>query len=919
MSKRVIIFLAAILLAVLMVVYWFVFKPQLTSSEISINNAVPQRSSVIVKLNNPLATFQKLSENPMWKSATELDFLTELNHTLNTIQSLAAETPAIRNTLSNNTLIISIVANNENTSSLFLLPIAEKAKFDDLESAIKQYCEKNNIQIEKTKSNKAVISELIFAQNNSERFFFSFYKGILLFSRSTDAMDESIEQLNSKYSCDPQFLSLLKTAGQQVDLNVFVNHSSIDQLFNPIVSNAMKTKTVLLKNYAQWTEFDIQISEKNLVFGGFTSFNTIDNYFSQILSNQQPVTPSFDKILPVSTQHYYGFCVSDGQRYFSDYRSYLQNRNLLEQRNKWIATNEETTSINLETLFEEIFDNEIASASIPVETNENGNGNLFAVKTKSGSLTSEKMEMLQSAFLRSTNTSDANWKTTFQIDKQSSFTICKFPFPDLPKILWGENYNHIQANWFTVYDNYLIFGDTEQTVSKLLHSCLLGQTLSNQIEYRKFKANLSPKSNIQYYCNITESKDVAEKLFNNKIARSIIKSSEVSKFKAVAWQVSSSGNMLYNEAFLDYDPEVKSKSKTVWQSRLASNVVGKPQFVHNPSDSENKDILVQDNLNILYLINNSGRILWQLQLESKIMGEIKTIDIFKNRKAQFLFNTEEKIYLIDRERENVSNFPITLRSKATNGVSVFDYDSNKNYRFFVACADRNIYAYDESGKPLDGWDIFKTDHQVTQPVQHLRVEGKDFIVATDEMKDYFLHRRGNARIETSTVFPHSLRNTIYLEERSKNNEPRFVSTDKQGNLHYTYLDGKHDVKEMKPMSEDHIFIAANIDSDNETEYLFADSTTLSIYSDNETLLKEIRFETPISTKPEIFEIAKSPFKIGINIPFSDQIFLFNEKGELYKGFPLEGSTPFAITKNERSGYNIAVGDPNSFLNFYHIE
>ena len=41
----------------------------------------------------------------------------------------------------------------------------------------------------------------------------------------------------------------------------------------------------------------------------------------------------------------------------------------------------------------------------------------------------------------------------------------------------------------------------------------------------------------------------------------------------------------------------------------------------------------------------------------------------------------------DRNGENVQGFPITLNSKITNGLMVVDYDSTRDYRYFVACED----------------------------------------------------------------------------------------------------------------------------------------------------------------------------------------------------------------------------------------
>ena len=50
--------------------------------------------------------------------------------------------------------------------------------------------------------------------------------------------------------------------------------------------------------------------------------------------------------------------------------------------------------------------------------------------------------------------------------------------------------------------------------------------------------------------------------------------------------------------------------------------------------------------------------------------------------------TANHIHLIDRNGNYVEKYPVKLRSPATNGLAVFDYDKNRDYRMFIAGSDR---------------------------------------------------------------------------------------------------------------------------------------------------------------------------------------------------------------------------------------
>ena len=58
----------------------------------------------------------------------------------------------------------------------------------------------------------------------------------------------------------------------------------------------------------------------------------------------------------------------------------------------------------------------------------------------------------------------------------------------------------------------------------------------------------------------------------------------------------------------------------------------------NHNDRQNKEVIVQDNANNLYLINKEGVRLWKVKLSDKILGDVYQVDYYRNGKLQYLFN-----------------------------------------------------------------------------------------------------------------------------------------------------------------------------------------------------------------------------------------------------------------------------------------
>lgn len=145
-------------------------------------------------------------------------------------------------------------------------------------------------------------------------------------------------------------------------------------------------------------------------------------------------------------------------------------------------------------------------------------------------------------------------------------------------------------------------------------------------------------------------------------------------------------------------------------------------------------MFVQDDSRTVYLINDMGRILWKLPIDGKINSEVYQVDFYKNGKLQYLFSTSEKLYLIDRNGNYLPRYPLAFKSSCPSGITVYDYDNDRNYRVFAPCADRKIYLYELSGDLVEGWSQPQSDNDPVSKVYYFRVADKDYIVFADRYR-----------------------------------------------------------------------------------------------------------------------------------------------------------------------------------------
>ncbi|MGC9343923.1 MAG: hypothetical protein ACP5E3_14560, partial [Bacteroidales bacterium] len=507
-----------------------------------------------------------------------------------------------------------------------------------------------------------------------------------------------------------------------------------------------------------------------------------------------------------------------------------------------------------------------------------------------------------------------------RINENVSIEAYRLPIAGIEEILFGDLLGNAGYEWYCFYENNMILGNSIDELEQYIYLNTLGKTLENDDEFRELKDNFSSRSN--YFIFVDPGRYFSEilKLMQTSASDKALKHEESwKKLNAVAFQSTVTVDMNYFRMFANYTGQLREQVNTVWERKLDANLVMKPAVVSNHNNGE-KEIFVQDELNNIYLISNSGAILWKQKTDGKILSEIFQIDYYRNGKLQYLFNTENKIWLLDRNGNNVEKFPVDLRQKASAGISLFDYDNDGDYRIPVPTRDKDILMYDKNGNIVSGWRFRKADHIIRFPMKHYRLGNRDFLVSIDDYRLYVTDRRGRIRVEPTRQIDFSLNNPVYYLATGASG-PRLIASDKTGDVYAFYFDGKTEKLLETRMSDNHFFIPADLNGDSREEFIFIDSTRLEVYDRSSRLLFSEIYPESIDYPPVVYTFSSTDKKIGIVATGSERIYLVNNDGSLYKGFPLKGSSLFSISSfpGLKDRFNLIVGNKDNFLYNYSVK
>ena len=856
----------------------------LISCEQSLDNneerikAVPKSAFLVLEADEMGDAFDVLHQNSLWNI---IDKEKSINLVVSQLSSLNDFLKKNKMTLDNNKVLMSMHKTGANSFDYLIYLYGENLDAN----VIKGFRKYKKL----TKSYDKASIDKYSLPGVTIPIYVCNYKGVFMLSRNIILIENSIRQLNSNNSLmdNENFNSLYNAVNPKDDFNVLINLSKLD-----VVSSWSSQKNLISwsSNFSDWVELDVSPEENEVFLSGITTTNDSIGHFLGIFKNQKAREITIDEMLPSATSFSVSFGVENFPKYNRSYTEYLRKHGKLKK----LEIAQKAYKIDRNDLFDIWVGDQFAIASITSNNEKVNYNDLVLIKSRDEALAVEALQLVSDKSV---------------IDFRS-FAIRKFNQKGILKSYWGEGFGKINMPYYTVINDVVVLSDDMKIIKDVISDHLDGRSLSNYNHFKNVKSDLSAKSNILFYF---KNPDFAETLINvfpdlKKVISSNIK--ELDKYKSGAVQFSYDGGIAFTNILLKESVEEENEVKPLWELDFDAELYQEINTLYNHK-TKNKELAVQDKNNVLYLISSSGEIFWKKELDSKILGDIKQVDLYKNRKFQMVFNTEKYLYLLDRNGNKITNYPKKLRWRATAGVGVFDYSKIRDYRLLVPMG-KHLVMYDGTGKAVKGFAMSKVSGTIDKTPQHFRVKGKDYIVlSTSGGKIYVLDRRGKIKFNISNKYPLG-RNKFYVSESSTLSKSSFVTTTKKGELLNVFLNGSVDVTEIEGFDENTFYkeISGETISLSSTELKWSNQKTAGIYD----------IDGGNFSSPQLFKKGELSF-IMFGSKTINKVFLFDAEMNLQKGFPIYGQIVGKPTDHNRNGvigFPVIVNQEKGNLKMYSV-
>ena len=875
LNKSTVVLILSLLVGI---IFFLLYKKyqELNEQTTDAIQSIPISTAVIVETDNWNSSLNEIENTTIWNTISNSNNWIEIKKTIEQLSSKVQNSEELIHFINNQKLYLSL----HHSTNDFYIFISTACTAEEL-----KLIETNDSLIGNFKSREYDGVKVFELENNLN---LCHHKDILFMSSSSLLIEDGIRQLNNEISLldNSEFIKVQSTKSTFAGEHIYINYANLSKLLSQN-SKLLKSDEKWISRWANWAELDLETSDNNLTLSGFTLVEDSSSNYLTSLFGQLEQKIEISKVAPRNTYKITALGIEDFKLFYTNYKDFLAKHNNLYEHNKALSDIKSAYDLDIENYFNGMVLNEMGTIST------------FSSSGKSDDFIFIKSKKESEELLNHINPKTENKPFS---ENYRGYKISKFEINNVLSKLYGQMFNTVNENYFTYVDGYLIFANSASSLKAFINNFLSKKVLDNNSTFINFKDQIGSRCNFLYYTNPSMGNwnDLVKKKW-----KSFIVKDNWSNVSGFVYQLSSKNELFYNNVVLQYESNQAEETQLDWIVNLDNNITISPQVVYNHSSKKN-NIVIQDDKKIIYLVSSKGKVLWKKQIGGIILDKVDQMDFYKNGKLQYIFNTEDSLYIIDRLGRDVENYPIRLSSKAKRGHTLLDYDKNRKYRILIPSENGMVYNYSKEGKLVSGWKFEKLEKPISHQIQYANIKGKDYIYVMDsDGNTKIVGRNGKKRIDIGKI---PVKKAFFIDKKTGN----IYTSDIRGNVWLTILKGNQ-TKIKTSELESSSFYATNFNNDELMDLFISDNSGVKCYNLESEILD---FDIQNESNPKVFNFNKQSI---IGFSSNGSCHLFDTKGNAFSGSPLFGGGDFeCVDLDKDNKLNLIVVNEN-ILNNYSLE
>ena len=531
---------------------------------------------------------------------------------------------------------------------------------------------------------------------------------IFIASSSQILLENSIREKESTFGNEKSFVKAYNASTNNEVASILIKGSEAGSLWSSLLPKAPHNP---FNNAFSWIQADLNLSKKDLKLNGVILVKDSTQQYLELFKNTTPQVNKIAHITPKNAVNATSITYGDWEVFKNNLAQYKK-----AEPSQFIVAKEELLSS-----FNEV-------GLITLEQGRVIAANAIDTELSKLALSSEQEQA-----------SDFRQVTFYKLEEdgfKSAFAKAYSAILPLPKV-----------NYYCVLDNFHLFAPDQNALETIVANY---QNKATMAESKAFQSTASLLSRSSSVLMLTNTSKITFEQFATKKEAEKMKTTSSESYPYAALQLVQDQGFMHLQAVVNKNKKIL-QDVTVTQiasTKLDEAIMMSPRLVKNHR-TKGMDVVLQDQANQLYLLNNNGDILWKKELDGPVVGEVQQVDLYRNGRLQLAFTTQNTFYILDRNGKEVAPFPINFKEEITQPLAVFDYEKNRNYRFIITQKEK-ITMYDKDAKKVTGFTFTKASDEVALSPQHIRIGDKDYIIIAEKNGNInILNRVGKSRIKVT--------------------------------------------------------------------------------------------------------------------------------------------------------------------------
>jgi hypothetical protein len=904
-SKKHILIPAILIIVIAFIAGSYLYHLHNTRPALSAFRAVSGDAAVVFQARDAGRLRSALATSDLWKAMTRINGVQKVEQMLSYVDSTLRKDENNRVSEDPHRILVTLTFSKEQTAEvLFLVESMNMGQADK----IKRYLHHmTGGSPPKTTSYSGTTIYSVKPDAFPYLLYYAFDRGLLALAFQPESISKALGQAASGHSLaqDTVFSRLTGAAGKNATASVFINNRFIPLLINLTISEKDSIALALMKDFAGWSEFDLNINDREWLLNGFTSAGTGD--FLSLFRNQGEGHPGIAAVLPYHTSFILDFIFHDPDTFLDDFTTFLADHNLQRPYQQRLDTILSRKGMDLPNEMRTWGIEEAGMAVIDNIDNPVEGGTVIVIKT------GNKDKCLRSLRMLSDTARD------HRAGSDGTEAVLGIPVMKLDvTVPWDYYFRPFTGKramrYYAVLGDAVIFSASPGVLREVITRYRYRRTLANDALYSNFYRQLPERSIIYLFLNIRRLLSTAESLTSPRFTAIVEDNRDLfMNMEGLSIQYNSLDDLFYSNIFLKYNPAHPGDATYTWVTTL-DTVVRSGPFLVKRGDEKGHDLFCTDQAGTLYRIDATGTILWKVGMDEDVLSGIFPVKAGEGQAICYLFNTPSNLCLVDSGGGMLPGYPVTLPSRATSGLILTEPEGKTGPMLLYAGEDNRLYAIDIWGKVLPAWGLPNLGSRLSAPVVHLTVKKEDrYIAACDDGDVVIADRKGKVLYRTPPGFVHARHGGFYVNRT--NSKGDLLTTDAAGNL--SYLPGKTIPKvTFGHYTPDHYFIYHDFNGDGDPDFIYIDGKNLSVFNRFKKNLFSFTFDEKVKDPPVIVTTHGKETLLGVVTREDDRVYLFNKSGLIPQSRLIKGHTPFVIgTVTADTVPDLVIGQGHNLLDY----